>query len=126
MFNKEKQWVAVSGVHACVKAYILLFHVSKVRVKMKLPLCLTKYDAMKTYGGVEVQLYAILTSAPDEVDWSDSRPGHFTPVKKNRYPLDRRLGGLQSRSGCGSESKHDRPASLVTELTGLSQLSTLL
>jgi len=34
---------------------------------------------MKTYGGVEIQLHAFLTSALDGGEWSASRPGHFTP-----------------------------------------------
>jgi hypothetical protein len=33
-------------------------------------------------------------------EWSASRPGRFTP----RYPLDRRLGGPQDRSGLGNKS----------------------
>ena len=31
--------------------------------------------------------------------WSTSRPGHFTPGKQTRYPLYRRLGRPQGRSG---------------------------
>jgi len=31
--------------------------------------------------------------------WSTPRPGHFTPWKKTRYPLSRRLGGPQDRAG---------------------------
>jgi hypothetical protein len=31
---------------------------AKVKVKVELPLCLTKHDAMKTYWGVEVYLYS--------------------------------------------------------------------
>jgi hypothetical protein len=45
---------------------------------------------MKAYRGVEVQLHAFLTSAP----WN---------------PLDRRLGGPQSRSGRGGEDKNSQP-----------------
>jgi hypothetical protein len=37
----------------------------KVKVK-KMSLCLTKYHAMKTNWGVEVQLHAFLTLALDE------------------------------------------------------------
>jgi len=49
---------------------------------------------MKSYGGVEVYLYAFLTSALDGDEWSASRPSRFNP----RYLFDRRLGGPQSRS----------------------------
>jgi hypothetical protein len=31
--------------------------------------------------------------------WSTPRPGRFTPGKETRYPLCRRLGGPQDRSG---------------------------
>jgi hypothetical protein len=40
-----------------------------------------------------------LTSALDGVGWSALRPGRFTPGKETRYPLYRRLGGPQGRSG---------------------------
>jgi hypothetical protein len=36
--------------------------ISKVKVKVKLSLCLTKHHDMKTCGGVEVHLRAFLTS----------------------------------------------------------------
>jgi len=55
------------------------------------------------YWGVELQLHAFLTSVLHGGEWSGSRPGRFTPGAL--YPLDRRLGGLQSRSGRGSEEK---------------------
>jgi hypothetical protein len=41
-------------------------------------LCLIKHRAMKTYGAVEVQLLAFLTSALSGGEWSLSRPGRFT------------------------------------------------
>ena len=40
-----------------------------------------------------------LTSALDWGGWSKPRPGRFTPGIETRYPLYRRLGGLQGRSG---------------------------
>ena len=40
-----------------------------------------------------------LTLALDEGGWSTPRPGRFTPWKETRYPLYRRLGGPQGRSG---------------------------
>ena len=40
-----------------------------------------------------------LTLALDGGGWLTSRPGHFTLGKETRYPLYRRLGGPQGRSG---------------------------
>jgi hypothetical protein len=43
-------------------------------------------------------------------EWTASRPGRFTSQGKcTWYPLDRRLGGLQSRSGPGVEEKNFQP-----------------
>jgi hypothetical protein len=48
-----------------------------------------------------------LTSALYGGEWSASRPGRFIPQGKSPwYPLDRRLGGPQSRSGRGGEEKN--------------------
>jgi hypothetical protein len=51
---------------------------------------------MKVYWGVEVELHLFLASALDGGEWSASSPGPW-------YPLGRRLGGPQSRSGRGGE-----------------------
>jgi len=52
----------------------------------------------------------ILNPALDGSGWSASRPGPFTPGGNNpHYPLDRRLGGPQSRSGRGGEEKKSQP-----------------
>jgi hypothetical protein len=40
------------------------------------------YHPTKMYGGAEVQLHAFLISALDEVEWSASRPGRFTPRER--------------------------------------------
>jgi hypothetical protein len=53
----------------------------------------------------------ILDSALDGGEWLASRPGRFTQGKSRRYPLDRRLGGIQSRSGHGGEEKNSKPLS---------------
>jgi hypothetical protein len=61
---------------------------------------------MKAYGGVDVWIHIFLTSAPAGGKWPPSRPGRFISEERAppRYPLDRRLGGTQSRSGrCGEE-----------------------
>jgi hypothetical protein len=47
-----------------------------------------------------------MMSALDIDGWSASLPDHFTSRARDpRYLLDRRLGGLQSRSGRGGEEK---------------------
>jgi hypothetical protein len=65
---------------------------------------------MKAYWEEEAQLHAFLISALDVCEWSNSRSGRFTPKGKSTwYPLDRRLGGLQSRSGRGGEERNSQP-----------------
>jgi hypothetical protein len=55
---------------------------------------------------VGVQTYVFLTLALVGGEWSDSRPGHFIPGERApQYPVDRRLGGLQNRSGRLGEEK---------------------
>jgi hypothetical protein len=46
-----------------------------------------------------IALLCFKTSALEEGDGSASRPGRFLPPGKTRYPLYRRLGGPQGRSG---------------------------
>jgi hypothetical protein len=41
----------------------------KVKVKLKLSLCLTKHYAMKMYGGADVQIHAFLMLAPVRGKW---------------------------------------------------------
>jgi hypothetical protein len=50
---------------------------------------------------VEVQLYeySSKTSVLEGGEWSASRPGRTLTPGKTRYPLHRRLGGPQGRSG---------------------------
>jgi hypothetical protein len=69
---------------------------------------------MKTYGGVEVYVHVFLTSALVGGEWSASRPGRFTPGKGARYPLDRRLGMPQNRSGRRGEEQIPDPAETRT------------
>jgi len=40
-----------------------------------------------------------MTTALEGGEWSASRPGRSLPPGKSRYPLYRRLGGPQGRSG---------------------------
>jgi hypothetical protein len=65
---------------------------------------------MKVYGGMDVYIHFFLTSALVEGKLSDSRPCHSPPGEKSlRYPLERRLGKPQSRSGERGEEKNTRP-----------------
>jgi len=48
---------------------------------------ITNHHAMKTYGGVEVQLHAFVTSELDGGEWSASRFGRFTPRIKLLVPI---------------------------------------
>jgi hypothetical protein len=41
-----------------------------------------KNDAMKAYGGVNVQIQIFLTSAEVGGEWSVSRPSHFSPGER--------------------------------------------
>jgi hypothetical protein len=65
---------------------------------------------MKAYGGVNVWIHIFLTLVLVGGEWSASRPSRFTPGERApRYPLDRRLGGPQSRSARrGGENILDR------------------
>ena len=50
-------------------------------------------------GGVEVLLYPFMTTAVEGGEGSASRPVRCLPPGKSQYPLYRRLGGPQVRSG---------------------------
>jgi hypothetical protein len=66
---------------------------SKANQSKAVPLHAT--EALGGSGGI-----APTHSALDEDEWSASRPSRSLPRGKDtRYPLYRRLGGLQSRSG---------------------------
>jgi hypothetical protein len=74
---------------------------------------------MKTYGGVKVELHILLTTALVGGQWSASRNGRFTPWETApRYPLDRRLGGPQNRSGRHGEEKILTPTGTQTPTPG--------
>jgi hypothetical protein len=70
---------------------------------------------MKEYGGMD-RHFLTLELAGSE--WLASRPGRFTPGERPRYPLDRRLGGPQSRSGRRGEEKIVAPTGTQTRLLG--------
>jgi hypothetical protein len=57
------------------------------------------YRPGRPLGRVEVQLYFVLDLDTRRGEGSASRPGRFLPPGNTRYPLYRRLGGPQGRSG---------------------------
>jgi hypothetical protein len=59
-----------------------------------------KLKPWRRLGEGRYSSYSFLTSVLDGGEWSASRPGHtLAPGKGPLYPLYRRLGGPQSRSG---------------------------
>jgi hypothetical protein len=71
---------------------------------------LTEYQAMKAYGKWRYNSTHYFTSALDLGEWSAPSFGRFTHQGKSTwYPLDRRLGRPQSRSGRSDEQKHSKP-----------------
>jgi len=59
------------------------------------------------YVRLEVQPPAFLTLARNKLRGQLHPPDTLPPGKRSRYPLDRRLGGLQSRSGHGGGEEDD-------------------
>jgi len=105
---------------------------------LRLSLCLTKYHAMKTYGGVEIQSHTLLTSELDGIEWSASRLAALPPGRRPRHPLNRTPCRPQSRSERGNKEKISPcssrewkpgrpvhcPVTLLTELPRLIQYLT--
>jgi hypothetical protein len=48
---------------------------------VKLSVCLNRYHATTTDGGVEVQFHIFLTSAVEGSDWLVSHPGYFSFIE---------------------------------------------
>jgi hypothetical protein len=59
-------------------------------------------------------IHVFLTSTLVGDKWSSSRPVCFTPGNSSQYPLDRRLGGPQSRSGRLEEERNFDPTGTRT------------
>jgi hypothetical protein len=60
----------------------------------------SRYTSWRRLGERRYSSYSFSTSALDGGEWSASRPGRdLTRGKDPRYPLYRRLGGPQNRSG---------------------------
>jgi hypothetical protein len=61
---------------------------------------------MKVYGGSGGRATRILNLALDAGEWAASCSGRFTPGKRIRSPLERKLGGPNSRCERGGEEKN--------------------
>jgi hypothetical protein len=78
--------------------------------KVKLSLCLTKHHAMEAYQGSGGIAPLILWPWHlMEVSGQQTPRPLYPQGKSPWYPLDRRLDGLQSHSGCGGEGKNSQP-----------------
>jgi len=65
---------------------------------------------MKAYWGSGGIAPLILASVLDGGEWSASRPwAPYTHGKSPWYPLERRMGGPESRSGQGGQEKNFQP-----------------
>jgi len=58
-------------------------------------------------GGSKRLALLTLSAAQDESEWATSCPCRFILLKELRYPMNRRLGGPQSRSECFGKDKPD-------------------
>jgi hypothetical protein len=73
--------------------------VSHCKGKVKVNCPGTRHGGVWGGRSIPPTSYSFLTSALDGGEWSASRSGRALPPGKGpRYPLDRRLGGNQSRS----------------------------
>jgi hypothetical protein len=72
---------------------------SKVRQSSPLYRHRGSVQAVRPIGGVEVYLYPFMTTVLEGGEGSVPCPGRSLPLGKTRYPLYRRLGGPQDRSG---------------------------
>jgi hypothetical protein len=73
----------------------------------RVSLSLTKLHSTKTYGGVDTEFHAFLTSALDGDDWSASRPGN-EPSHFTEGGLDDRDSRVRFPAGTGNFSLHHR------------------
>jgi hypothetical protein len=105
---ESKQWIPLLRSWLNFTWHSVL--INKVKVKLKLSLCLTKQHTMKTYwgsGGIAPRILILGTRWKWVVSFAH-RP-FYPKGKSSWYPLDRRLSGSQSCSGRGGEAKNSQP-----------------
>jgi hypothetical protein len=78
------------------------------------------YHVIKTYGGVEIELHALLTSALDGGEWSAPHPHHYTrresPGTHWAWGWVRPKTGLDMATGDTSVCPCKYPVTILTEL----------
>jgi hypothetical protein len=87
---------------------------AKGKGKVVPALFLTEHHTMKTYwvsGGIAPPILDLGTRLRYVVTFTS--PSLYPQGKNSWYPLDRRLGGLHSRSGRGGEEKNSQPPTLT-------------
>jgi hypothetical protein len=115
--HRDPSRYAVGEVAACRRrsSYVLYWAIQWISrfhryIKVKLSLCLTKHHAMKSYwgsGGIAPRILDLGTRWRRVVSFT---PWPLYPQGNSHWdPLDRRLGGPQSRSGHGGEEKNSQP-----------------
>ena len=82
----------ISGI--CSAVYVVWHHIILIKGKV-IPLQARLWPR----GRVEVQLYSSMTTALEGGEWSAARTGRTLSLGKTWYPLYRRLGAPQGRSG---------------------------
>jgi hypothetical protein len=81
-----------------------------------------KHYAMKPYGGVDIQIHIFLTSALVGGEWPASRPGRFTPGKRD--PGTHLIGDcVDPRAGLDDVKERKFLILLELELRPLSRLA---
>jgi hypothetical protein len=86
-----------------------LFLEVSVKVKVKVSLCFNQAPRRKVVlGKWRYSSTHSLVSALNGGEWSASRSAALPQGRSPWYPLDRRLGGPQSRSGHGGEEKNSQ------------------
>ena len=89
------------GQHTCGPKCpeILFFYIGKCEVKCTLLLALRLCTGRTAHRGIRSRALLFLYHGTRRGEGSASRPGRSLPPRKTRYPLYRRLGGPQARSG---------------------------
>ena len=96
--NKKKSAPSLESIPV-FRSYSSLPIYYKVKLKCTLVQALRLCAGRTAYGGCRGIALLFLDHGTRRGEGSASRPGRPLPPGKTRYPLYRRLGGLQGRSG---------------------------